>query len=87
VLSLHHWLAADATPIPLLSGRRVCDLFGRSPVTVELVTHPGRAHDPDFPSDTLPADRRQCECDFLLGPAFSRWLQVVGADVSQPVNL
>ena len=87
MLSLHHWLDDDATPIPLLSGRRVCDLLGRSPVTVELVTHPGRAADPDFPFDTLPADRRQRECDFLLGPAFSRWLQVVGADVSQPVNL
>jgi chitin disaccharide deacetylase len=87
LLSLHHWLDEDATPIPLLSGRRVCRLLAQSSVIVELVTHPGRSADPDFPRDTLPAGRRQRECDFLLGPAFPRWLATVGAKVSQPVRL
>lgn len=86
LLSLHHWLDKDANPIDPFSGRHVCRLFRRDTVTAELVTHPGRAADPDFPVDTLPGDRRQREVDFLLSPAFSRWLARVGAEMSQPVR-
>lgn len=80
-LSLHHWLNGPGEFSPLLNGRRVRRLLGRPEVTTEVVLHPGRAQDPDFPPDTLPAERRQWEYDLVQSALFDRWLEAVGAQV------
>jgi hypothetical protein len=46
-----------------------------------MVTHPGYAHDPDFPRDTLGPERRERELDFLLSPAFAAWLEAMDAEL------
>ncbi len=80
MLSLHHWLRNAGEAVPLLFGRRVRRLLDRPGVTVELVLHPGRAADPDFPPDTLPAERREWELEFVQSAAFDDWLAAVGAE-------
>ncbi len=79
MVSLHHWLRGAGEAVPLLFGRRVRRLLKRPAVTVELVLHPGRAVDPDFPPDTLPAERREWELKFVQSAAFDDWLAAVGA--------
>lgn len=79
IVSLHHWLRGAGEALPLLFGRRVRRLLKRPGVTVELVLHPGRAVDPDFPPDTLPAERREWELEFVQSAAFDNWLAAVGA--------
>jgi predicted glycoside hydrolase/deacetylase ChbG (UPF0249 family) len=81
LLSLHHWLDEAGRPSPWLASERFRALVARPEVTLELVTHPGRAADPDFPADTLPAAMRQQEVDFLSSPAFARWLADAGGDI------
>ncbi len=80
MLSLHHWLRNAGEAVPLLFGRRVRRLLDRPGVTVELVVHPGRAADPDFPPDTLPAERREWEFGFVQSAAFDDWQAAVGAE-------
>ena len=46
---------------------------------VELVTHPGRADDPDFPADTLPAWRREWEAGLLASGALAAVISVLRA--------
>jgi hypothetical protein len=79
MVSLHHWLRGAGEASPFLFGRRVRRLLDRPGVTVELVLHPGRAVDPDFPPDTLPAERREWEFEFVQSAAFDDWLAAVGA--------
>ena len=80
LLSLHQWLRGTGQVSPLLFGPAVRRRLARPGVTAELVLHPGRADDPDFPPDTLSAERRQWETDFVRGPAFAEWLAAVGAE-------
>jgi predicted glycoside hydrolase/deacetylase ChbG (UPF0249 family) len=80
LLSLHHWLDEGGRPSPWLASERFRALVARPEVTLELVTHPGRSVDPDFPADTLPAAVRQQEVDFLSSPAFARWLADAGGE-------
>ncbi len=82
LLSLHHWLDGAGEASPWLTGRRVSRLLGRPGITAELVVHPGRADDPHFPPDTLPAERRQRELEFLQSPAFADFLQGIGAEIT-----
>jgi len=77
LLSLHQWLRGAGEVSPLLHGRQVCRLLARPGMTAELVLHPGRAGDPDFLPDTLPAERRQWEFDFAQGDVFAEWLAAV----------
>jgi hypothetical protein len=81
LLSLHHWLRAANEPHPAFHAERLRELLSRSGVTLEMVTHPGYAHDPDFPRDALGPERREWELDFLLSPAFAAWLEMMDAEV------
>jgi predicted glycoside hydrolase/deacetylase ChbG (UPF0249 family) len=81
LLSLHHWLDEEGRPSPLMTGERFGALVARPEVTLELVTHPGRADDPAFPADTLPAAMRQQEVDFLSSATFARWLADAGGEI------
>jgi predicted glycoside hydrolase/deacetylase ChbG (UPF0249 family) len=81
LLSLHHWLDEAGRPSPWLASDRFRALVARPEVTLELVTHPGRAVDPGFPDDTLPPATRQREVDFLSSPAFDRWLADAGGEI------
>lgn len=81
LISLHHWLRGEGDLSPLLSGRGIRRLFDRPGAIVELVLHPGRADDPDFPPDTLPAGRRQWEFDWASSALFDRWLEAVSAQL------
>jgi predicted glycoside hydrolase/deacetylase ChbG (UPF0249 family) len=80
LLSLHHWLNGVGESPPLFD-LRLRRLLGRPEVTAELVSHPGLADDPEFPPDTLPADRRQREIEFLQSDAFAGWLAEIGAEL------
>ncbi len=80
LLSLHHWLNGVGKTSSLFDGQ-LLQLLGRPEVTAELVSHPGLVDDPEFPPDTLPADRRQREVEFLQSDAFADWLLAIGAEV------
>jgi hypothetical protein len=81
LLSLHHWLRGPGDPRPDFHGEHLCELLSRPGVTLEMVTHPGYAHDPEFPRDTLGPERREWELDFLLSPAFAAWLERMGGEL------
>jgi predicted glycoside hydrolase/deacetylase ChbG (UPF0249 family) len=80
--SLHHWLGSDGKPVKMLFSKQLRDLIAGPDITLELVTHPGAYHDPDFPPDTLLTHQRQWEYDFLLSPRFDEWLGSIGAEIS-----
>jgi predicted glycoside hydrolase/deacetylase ChbG (UPF0249 family) len=80
LLALQHWLNG-AGETPALFDSQLRRLLDRPEVTAELVSHPGLADDPDFPPDTLPADQRQRETEFLQSDAFAGWLAETGAEL------
>jgi len=73
MLSLHQWLKKGESVLRIPSGK-LHRLFSQPNISVEMVVHPGREKDPDFPLDTLPAGRRQREFEFLQSPIFTQWL-------------
>jgi predicted glycoside hydrolase/deacetylase ChbG (UPF0249 family) len=80
MLSLHQWMGADGRPIDLFFSKQLLHLVAQPEITLELVTHPGKRYDPDFPPDTLLTHQRQWEYDFLLDPEFEKWLKKIGAE-------
>ncbi len=81
LLSLHQWMRSDGQPIDLFFSEQLRHLIARPNVTLELVTHPGELHDPDFPPDTLLTHQRQWEYDFLLSSRFDEWLAMMDAKI------
>lgn len=81
MLSLHQWMGADGQPIPLFFSEQLRRQIAHPDVTVELVVHPGKLHDPDFPPDTLLTHQRQWEVDFLLSARFNEWLDWMNAEI------
>jgi predicted glycoside hydrolase/deacetylase ChbG (UPF0249 family) len=77
--SLHQWMRSDGKPADLLYNKVFGQLFALSNMTLELVTHPGKLHDPDFSPDTLQTNQRQWEYDFLRSSCFDEWLVLVDA--------
>lgn len=80
-LSLHQWMGADGQPIDLFFSEQLRHLIARPEVTLELVTHPGKICDPDFPTDSLQTHQRQWEVDFLLSTSFAKWLEMMNAKI------
>jgi predicted glycoside hydrolase/deacetylase ChbG (UPF0249 family) len=78
MLSLHQWLSRDGEISKLFSGKQMQRLLKRPGVSLEMVVHVGKADDPDFPQDSLPAKRRQWEANFLQSSVFNEWLQTMG---------
>jgi predicted glycoside hydrolase/deacetylase ChbG (UPF0249 family) len=81
LLSLHQWMGADGHPSPLFFSERLRRLVANPEVTLELVTHPGKQDDPDFPPDTLLTHQRQWEVEFLLSSYFDEWLEMMDAEI------
>ena len=81
-LSLHQWMGPEGVPMNLFFRTRFHRLIARSNITLEMVTHPGKLHDPEFPPDTLQTHQRQWEYDFLLSTRFDKWLEMMEAAIS-----
>lgn len=81
LLSLHLWMGADGHPKPVFFSEQLRRLVSRPEVTLELVTHPGKQDDPDFPPDTLLTHQRQWEVKFLLSSHFDKWLEMMDAEI------
>jgi predicted glycoside hydrolase/deacetylase ChbG (UPF0249 family) len=81
MLSLHQWMKEDGRPIDLFFSRQLQRLITQPEIALELVTHPGKQADPEFPPDTLLTHQRQWEYDFLLSPEFEKWLKKIGAEI------
>ena len=80
LFSLNRWMKRGGEVAPALTGAQVERLLGGDPrLTAEFVVHPGRADDPDFPPDTLPAERREREYQFVQSALFDAWLRAIGA--------
>jgi len=80
--SLHQWMRSDGVPVDLFFSERFRSLVTRPNITLEMVTHPGALHDPEFPPDTLLTHQRQWEYDFLRSPRFGEWLEMMEAEIS-----
>jgi hypothetical protein len=74
-------MGADGRPIDLFSSPQLRHIIAHPEAVLELVTHPGTLHDPEFPPDTLLTNQRQWEYDFLLSPQFKRWLGMMEAKI------
>jgi predicted glycoside hydrolase/deacetylase ChbG (UPF0249 family) len=81
LLSLHQWMGTKGQPHALFFDEQLHQRLARPEITLELVTHPGVLHDPDFPPDTLLTHQRQWEVDFLLSPGFAVWLEMMEAEI------
>jgi predicted glycoside hydrolase/deacetylase ChbG (UPF0249 family) len=81
MFSLHQWLKGPDKPRPQFLGPRLRQLLSQPGVTAELVIHPGKVTDPDFPPDTVGVIRRQWEYEFVLSPKFDDWLSTIGAEI------
>lgn len=79
LFSLNRWMNGGGEVAPALTGARVERLLREPGLTAEFVVHPGRADDPDFPPDTLPAARREWEYRFVQSAPFDAWLGAIGA--------
>ena len=81
LLSLHQWMRSDEQPIDLFFSSQLRNLIACSETIIELVVHPGRIDDPDFPPDTLLTHQRQWEFDFLRSKRFQDWLKWMEARI------
>ena len=79
LLSLHLWMDSNGMPEDLFFSDRIQRLVSRPDITLEMVSHPGKADDPDFPQDSLTAQQRQLEYDFLLSVRFGKWIETTNA--------
>ena len=79
--SLHHWMKSDGEPVDLFFSEGFRRLIAYPHISLELVTHPGTLHDPNFPPDTLLTHQRQWEYDFLRSPRFGEWLEMMGGQL------
>ena len=79
LLSLHHWIGSNGIPQHLFFSDGFQRLVSRPDITLEMVTHPGKANDPDFPPDSLTAQQRLLEYDFLLSARFGEWMEATKA--------
>jgi predicted glycoside hydrolase/deacetylase ChbG (UPF0249 family) len=87
MLSLHQWMEPNGRPFDLFFSKQLQRLIAHPEIALELVTHPGKREDPDFPPDTLLIHQRQWEYDFLLGPVFEGWLEMTNAKITNYLAL
>ena len=87
LLSLHHWIGSNGMPQHLFFSDGFQRLVSRPDITLEMVTHPRKVDDPDFPPDSLTAQRRHLEYDFLLSARFGEWLEATKAVCSSDMGL
>ena len=73
-LALDDWMSVWGKPRRLLFSRILRRLLKKPDVSLELVLHPGRAHDPEFPPDSISPKRRQWDFDFICNSDFLNWL-------------
>ena len=79
LLSLHQWIKPNGMPTDLFFSARFRHLISQPNITLEMVTHPGKLDDPDFPPDSLTAHQRQLEFNFLLSERFDQWMENINA--------
>ncbi len=68
-------------PRPLFFSNTLKRIVEKPNVTLELVLHPGRADDPDFPRDSISPKRRQWDFDFVRSPEFDNWLESLDGEI------
>ncbi|MBC8506463.1 MAG: ChbG/HpnK family deacetylase [Anaerolineales bacterium] len=83
VLALDDWMNLFGKPRALFFGKILNRILNKPNVTLELVLHPGRAPDPDFPRDSISPKRRQWDCDFVCSAEFEAWLESINGKISQ----
>jgi len=87
LLALDDWMCISGKPCPLLYRKTLQKLLNHPDVTLELVLHPGRAYDPEFPPDTISPKRRQWDFDFVCSPEFDSWLETLHGEIIQSRNI
>jgi len=78
LLALDDWMNISGKPRALFFSKALSKILHNPDVTLELVLHPGRAHDPDFPPDTISPKRREWDFNFVRSPEFDSWLKKLG---------
>jgi len=83
VIALDDWMNIFGVPRALFFGKILNKLLEKPNVTLELVLHPGRSPDPDFPRDSISPKRRQWDYDFVRSAEFDTWKESVDGKISQ----
>ena len=76
LLSLHQWLLGPGEFHPVWKSSRLHTILSNPKGVLEIVTHPCKLPDPSFPPDSLNAQRRSWEYEFLLGNSFPNWMHI-----------
>jgi len=76
-IALDDWMTFLGRPRALFFSDTLRRILNNSNVTLELILHPGRANDPDFPPDSISPKRRQWDFDFITSVEFDSWLNSV----------
>jgi predicted glycoside hydrolase/deacetylase ChbG (UPF0249 family) len=81
ILALDDWMNLTGKPRRLFFSKTLRIILDQPDVTLELVLHPGRAVDPEFPPDTISPKRREWDYNFARSLEFDSWLETVNGEI------
>ena len=87
LLALDDWMCASGKPRHLFFSKILRRILNKPNVTLELVLHPGRADDLQFPTDTISPKRRQWDFDFVCSSDFDSWLETLDGEIMPSRNI
>ncbi len=80
-IAMDDWMSFSGKPRALFFSNTLRRILNKPNVTLELILHPGRAFDPDFPPDSISPKRRQWDFDFVTSVEFNNWLDSVDGSI------